>query len=401
MKIAFIIDSLTCGGAEKSLVTLLSLMDYSACDIDLFLFQRGGMFEELVPAQVTIRSGTEFAPFALAPLSTLFFESVGSLDFRKFFARLKNSAWQRISFKKVHGAQKFWQCMGHLIDKYPVHYDVAIAYSQGFPTYYVAEKITSDRKFALINTDYVAAGYDRNHDFPFYKKFEKIVAVGEYGKKTLQRLYPELKDNIELIYEIVEPELIQRMAAIGESFRDGYNGLRLLTIGRLFPPKGYDIALEACRKLKDKGLKFRWYVLGEGPLRAEMEEFIRQNGLTDEFVLLGAKINPFPYLKDCNIYVQTSKFEGYGRTVAEARMFNKPIVSTNFDVVHEQIENGKNGFIVEMNSEAVCNGILTLIENETLAKSIVERLKTEKKGNSEELEKWHNLLGAEFRKNVK
>ena len=142
-------------------------------------------------------------------------------------------------------------------------------------------------------------------------------------------------------------------------------------------------------------------MLGEGPLRAEMEEFIRQNGLTDEFVLLGAKINPFPYLKDCNIYVQTSKFEGYGRTVAEARMFNKPIVSTNFDVVHEQIENGKNGFIVEMNSEAVCNGILTLIENETLAKSIVERLKTEKKGNSEELEKWHNLLGAEFRKNVK
>ena len=398
MKIAFVIDSLTCGGAEKSLVTLLSLMDYSACDIDLLLFQRGGMFEELVPEQVTIHSGTEFAPFALAPLSAVFFESIRSLDFRKFFARIKNSAWQRISLKKVHGAQKFWESMGYLMKENPVHYDVAIAYSQGFPTYYVAEKITADRKFALINTDYIAAGYDRNHDFPYYKKYEKIVAVGEYGKKMLQRLYPEFRNNIELIYEIVEPELIVRMAEIGESYDDGYTGLRLLTIGRLFPPKGYDIALEACRKLKEKGLKFRWYALGEGPLRGEIEEYIRQNGLTEEFILLGAKINPFPYLKDCNIYVQTSKFEGYGRTVAEARMFNKPIVSTNFDVVHEQIENGKNGLIVEMNSDAVCNGILTFIENETLVKSIVEHLKTEKKGNSEELEKWHNLLGADFRK---
>jgi glycosyltransferase involved in cell wall biosynthesis len=245
-----------------------------------------------------------------------------------------------------------------------------------------------------MNTDYVAAGYDRNHDFQFYNKYDKIVADGENGKKIMQHTYPEFSKKIEVIYDIVALDLIGRMADVGKSYDDGYAGIRLLTIGRLSAPKGYDIAMEACRKLKDKGLQFRWYVLGEGPLRAQMEEYIKKNELREDFVLLGAKLNPYPYLKNCTIYVQTSKFEGFGTTVVEARMLNKPIVTTNFDVIYEQIKNGKNGLIVEMNADAVCEGILTLVEDEEQMKSFVECLKTEKKGNMEEVEKWQNLIGA-------
>jgi glycosyltransferase involved in cell wall biosynthesis len=116
--------------------------------------------------------------------------------------------------------------------------------------------------------------------------------------------------------------------------------------------------------------------------------------LREDFVLLGAKLNPYPYLKNCTIYVQTSKFEGFGTTVVEARMLNKPIVTTNFDVVCEQIKDGKNGLIVEMNADAVCEGILKLVEDEGLVKSMVECLKKEKKGNVEEVKKWQNLIGV-------
>jgi glycosyltransferase involved in cell wall biosynthesis len=397
MKVLFVLDSLTCGGAEKSLVTLLSLIDYSKYDIDLLLFQRGGMFEEMVPQQVTILDGLEYARFTMASLNSVFSESVRTRDFKKLFARIKNSVRQRLSFKKVHSAQKFWESMGYLIDENPVQYDAAIAYSQGFPTYYVAEKVKAEKKFAMVNTDYLAAGYDRTHDFQFYNRYDTIVAVGENGKKIMQRTYPEFSKKIEVIYDILAPDVIGRMADAGRSYEDGYNGIRLLTIGRLSSPKGYDIAMEACRKLKDKGLKFRWYVLGEGSLRVQMEKYINKNELSENFVLLGARLNPYPYLKNCNIYVQTSKFEGFALTVAEARIFDKPIVTTNFDVVYEQINDGKNGLIVEMNADAVCKGILKLVEDEGLVKSMVECLKKEKKGNVEEFEKWQNLLGAGVR----
>ena len=394
IKVIFVLDSLRCGGAEKDLVTLLSLLDYSAYEVDLFLHQRGGIFEEVVPQEVTILDGLEYARFTVLPLSSLLFESVRTRDFKKLILRIKNSIRQRLSLKKVHGAQKFWESMGCLIDKNPVRYDAAIAFSQGFPTYYVAEKIQSDKKFAVVNIDYVAAGYDRNHDFPYYNKYNKIVVDSEKVKEIMQSAFPELSKNVEIINHILDPTFMERQAKLGESYQDGFDGVRLLTIGRLVAQKGYDIAMEACRKLKDKGLKFRWYVLGEGPLYAQMEEYIKKNELSENFILLGAKLNPYPYLKACDIYVQTSRFEGYGIALAEARMFNKPIVTTNFDVVYEQMKDGENGLIVEMNADAVCQGVLKLAGNNVLVKKIVENLKAEKKGNIDEVEKWQNLIGT-------
>lgn len=392
MKVLFVLDSLRCGGAEKGLVTLLSLLDLSHYEADLLLFQRGGMFESMVPPQVKILDGLEYVRFTIVPFKTMVIESIRMREFKKIFARINNSVRQRVSLKKVHGAQTFWESMGHLIEPNPVHYDVAIAFSQGFPTYFVAEKIRAERKIAVVNTDYAAAGYDRDHDFQFYNKYDTIVVDGEHGKKIMQQTYPEFSKKIEVIYDIVEDGVIGRMTDAGESYNDGFDGIRLLTIGRLSPPKGYDIAMEACQILKEKGLKFRWYVLGEGPLQVEMEEYIKKKELRESFILLGAKLNPYPYLKDCTIYVQTSKFEGFGTTVVEARLLNKPIVTTNFEVVFEQITDRKNGLIVAMNADAVCEGILRLVKDEELMNSMVECLKKEKKGNIEEVEKWQNLI---------
>ncbi len=376
-------------------MTLLSLFDYSKYKVDLFLHQRGGMFENMIPPQVTILDGMEYTRFTVLPLIPLLFESIRAHEFKKIIARITFSVQQRLSFKKVHGAQKFWEIMGGLIEKNPVQYDAAIAFSQGFPTYYVAEKIKSDKKFAVVNIDYSAAGYNRNHDFRYYIKFNKIVVDSEKVKEIMQSTYPEFRENIEIIHHILNPTFMEHQAENGESYEDSFDGIRLLTIGRLVTQKGYDIAMEACCRLKEKGLKCRWYVLGDGPLYSQMQDYLKKNTLQNDFILLGVKLNPYPYLKNCDIYVQTSRFEGYGIALAEARMFNKPIVTTDFDVVYEQIENGQNGLVVEMNADAVCNGILTLVEDEKLMKRMVECLKKEKKGNVEEVEKWYNFIDAD------
>ena len=183
------------------------------------------------------------------------------------------------------------------------------------------------------------------------------------------------------------------MSEIGESYEDNFSGLRLLTVGRLANQKGYDIALKACKILKDKGINFRWYSLGIGPLKSEIEEYIRKNNLEEHFILLGVRANPYSYIKDCDIYVQTSKFEGFGLAIAEARMLNKPVVTTRFDAVYNQMIDRKNGLVFDMDAQGVANGILELINNKELKNEIVEYLSKEKKGNIEELDKFYKLIG--------
>ena len=172
-----------------------------------------------------------------------------------------------------------------------------------------------------------------------------------------------------------------------------FDGVKILTLGRLANGKRYDRAIEACKILKEKSINFRWYALGIGGLKEELKSKIRENGLENDFLLLGVKANPYPYIKRCDIYVQTSDFEGFGLAIAEARILNKPVVTTRFDAVYNQMIHRKNGLVVDMNAEAVANGILELIYNKELNNNIVEYLKREKKGNMEELDKFYDLIG--------
>ncbi|HBA04158.1 MAG TPA: glycosyl transferase, partial [Clostridium sp.] len=137
---------------------------------------------------------------------------------------------------------------------------------------------------------------------------------------------------------------------------------------------------------------FKWYILGKGPQKKEIEGWIRDNNLEENFILLGVKSNPYPFIRDCDIYVQTSKFEGFGLALAEARMLNKPVVTTRFDAVYNQMVHRKNGLVVDMNSQGIYDGILQIINDYELRNSIIDYIKAEKKGNIEELDKFYNLI---------
>ena len=170
------------------------------------------------------------------------------------------------------------------------------------------------------------------------------------------------------------------------------HGLNLVTVGRLTIQKGYDIAIDAARILKEKNLIFKWYFIGEGPERIKLEKMIEEYYLQDNVILKGMQINPYKYINDADIYVQTSRFEGYCITLAEARMLDKPIVTTDFDVVHDQIKHEENGLIVEMNPESIVDAIIKLVEDRNLTTYIISNLKKEKKGNVEEIKKFYKII---------
>ena len=151
----------------------------------------------------------------------------------------------------------------------------------------------------------------------------------------------------------------------------------MVTTGRLARPKNHLLAVDAAKILKNRGLDFRWFFVGEGGERQNIENKIKEYGLQEYVRLLGLRTNPYPYMARCLVYVQTSSFEGFGMTIAEAKILGKPVVSTNFDVVYDQLEHERNGLISQMDANSLAENIMRMVSDKTLRKRIIEQVEKE------------------------
>lgn len=392
-KLLFVIDSLDVAGAEKSLVTLLGLMDFSKYDVDLLLFSHGNPLEELVPHEVNTLQPLTYTTFTKLNLKTALVQSLTRLRFSMLLSRLKFSLnIRKQSYSNPQKARIYWENAASVIEENQEEYDVAISYAQGVPTFYVAEKVKAKKKLAWVNVSYRLEEKDRLFQMKYYDKYDKIIAVSDSAKEVLEETFPSYSDRIKVLYDINNPNFIANMAEIGKGYDDTFDGVRILTIGRLAHQKGYDVALESCKQLKDEGLNFKWYVLGKGPLQSEIEQSIIDLGLENYFILLGVEANPYPYIKNADLYVQTSRFEGFGLAIAEARMLNIPVVTSKFDAVYNQMVNGKNGLVVNRDAKSITTGIKKIIHDHKLRSEIIHYLRYEKKGNIEEIKKFYQLI---------
>ena len=380
-------DSLAAAGGEKSLVTLLSLLDYEKLDVSLQLFNYGGEFERYVPSQVKVLEPFSF----IRRLNARRFDLPILLSRAEYVAR----CWRK-NLKQKTKARYFWHCFSKYIPVGQEEYDVAIAYSQCLPTYYVVDKVKAKKKIGWVNCIFHLDGFEKTFNEGYYRQLNHIVLVSEAAKKHLESVYPQLREKMTVYPDIVNPYIIKRLAeepVPSQVFNEGEGYLRILTVARLDKDdKGYDITLEACRLLRDRGLKFRWYAIGRGPFRAEMEDFIKRHELGDTFFFLGTTPNPYCYMRLADIYVQTSRHEGYGLSIAEARILNRPVVTTEFDSVYHQMVPGKNGLVVRQNPSDVANAIMQLLDDRSLYESIVAYQQQEKKGNPEAIEGFYSLL---------
>jgi glycosyltransferase involved in cell wall biosynthesis len=273
-KLLFSIDSLHCAGAEKSLTTLLSLIDYSKYEVDLMMFGHGGALEELLPKEVNILEPLQYTKFTEKSLKESIIYTLKKGTYKMLKSRLEFSfAIRNKQYTIAQKARILWQKTSKVIEINSKKYDVAISYAQGLPTFYVADKINADKKFAWVNVSYRLEEKDKEFQSKYYDKYEKIVAVSHSAKDVFLETFPKYKDKVEIIYDINDFKLISKMADLENVYDDKFDGIRLLTIGRLANQKGYDMALEACKILKDKGIKFKWYALGKGPLKNEIEKY--------------------------------------------------------------------------------------------------------------------------------
>ena len=376
--IVFIIESLHLGGAEKSLITLLNNLDYSKYSVDLITFQKGGFFLNEVPKEVN--------------------HIIISMPQTNLVERIRFALKKKWNKGKYHHAQLLWQIISSKFCLIEKSYDFAVAYNQGFATYFTSEYISAKKKYAWINTDYKKAGYNIDFDFPIYKNFDKVVTVSSDAFESFndELIKIDKKLEVDIVKDISDADDIKKRSneILKYHFQD--NTLKIVSVGRLVKPKGFHLAVEACRKLLDKGYNVEWIIVGDGSERLNLENLIKQNKLETHFKLIGSDNNPYPYMKACDVYVQTSLFEGLGLTVIEASYLLKPIVCTNFPTAFGILKHEETGLITEMNSDSISQSIEKMLVDKDLKNKLVSNLAlTENKDKEKTLNQIEELFNNE------
>lgn len=376
-KLVFIIEQLTQGGAEVALLSLLNNLDYSKYDVDLFLvYHRGELFNS-INKNVNILSECETFKLFDTSLKFALIKCIKNKNIKLLINRIKYSLIFKSKLSSIEKRRRGWKIISKSIGKINNNYDVAIGFVEGMSIRICVDNFVSDKKIGWIHSDYNKLGLDKETDKISFSKLDKIITVSNYCKRVLQEEFPEEKDKIEVKYNIVKSEQILRLSN-EKILEDNFNNkFSIVTVGRLCLAKGYDIAVKACKILKDRGYCFNWYVIGEGSERDNIEQAIIENKLEDTFILLGLKTNPYPYIRNCDVYCQTSKYEGYGLSITEAKILKKPILVTNFSSAKEQIINNKNGLIVNIDELSVANGLEKLIKDKNLRLNLIDELNKE------------------------
>lgn len=389
-KVIIIAPYMKMGGVEISLLRILKYLDYEKLEVTLLLTQAKGPLLSRIPDNIIVKEmefKSKVAEFLIADYKVPDQETFLVKFIRKVLRKLINL---KSYISKTEEKPLFNFGVKHT-EPEKIKYDLAIDYHGygSFPTAYTAKNVNATRKVMWI--------HDEKMDFLqgvsyYLNDFDKFYGVANSCVEIFKNKYPMFSERAEIFYNIVDiNEIIEKASEeindsefVGEEFK-------IVTVGRLSKQKGYDIAIKAAKIMKDLGYEFKWFVIGEGKERVQLERLIKVNDLSNNFILLGLKKNPFPYIKASDLYVQPSRHEGYGLAIAEARVLEKPIIATKIDCVMEQITHGFNGYLVELNEMDLSNKIIDLIDNPLKKSIVIQNLKENQNDYINQLEKIYSM----------
>lgn len=384
-KILVVMSTLYNGGAERSLVNFLNELPQDKYEIDLLLFKREGMFMKQLPSYVKVLD----TPKELKQLYGSV-KKAGALMPVKVIGTAAATALTKNSREKRGFRWKYFY--GQRIPQMKEKYDLAIAYISGEILYFVDEKVNADEKIVWIHNDYVSAMHPKKYDYSHLKNMSKIVSISDSCVDILKQVFPEFADKVYCLPNLTSSTVLQKRAE--EFYPQEYdkNGINILSIGRLHDQKGFDMAIKAAKIMKEQKKVFKWFVIGTGELKEELTKQIQAADVEDCFILLGARENPYPYIKNCTVFIQPSRYEGKSVVLDEAKILAVPIVATAYPTVGDQLQDKVEGMVVPMNPEGIAQGLTAMLEDEQTRETYTNYLSGREYGNQDEIKKYMELM---------
>ena len=343
IKILFFIETLNGGGAAKVLMNLANAMDKSK-----FLITVQTLFQE--SASESLEPGIRYR---------YCYEKHTALN--QLIARIESAVG--LVYKL------------HIRDQY----DIECAYLESLSTKIMAASNNSGAlKCAWIHCDLEKMSQDPYKYViktrPWYSAFDEVICVSKGIQKVVQTMYENsLCSNV--LYNTVDDQEILRKAEFQLPNDVQKHRLTLLTVGTLYPPKNHMRLLRTCKRLIDEGLRFDLWVLGDGPNREDLEHFVCENSLQEFVHLWGFSANPYPFIKNADLLVCSSNYEGFSTFVTEGLILGKPIVTTDVSGMRELLGDSEYGLVTANDDEAFYEGVRRMLTEQGLMQAYAKRAK--------------------------
>lgn len=380
--------SLGSGGVEVSLIRFIKeLSNDKNLSITLLLLKKEGIYLKDIPSGIKIlevKYDKEIYSYNNKKEDISKFNFIDKIKFTIYRLKL------RYYLKKNNWENYYKEILKHTTNVIG-DYDLAIDWHGygHFITAVVADKINAKKKASWIHDE--KNDWLDKIDF-WINKYNKFFCVSKSCIDTALKYHSVLKNKIEVFYNLIDYENIREKAL--QNIENSYNKnkLNIITVGRLEWQKGYEISIDTAIKLSENKIDFCWYVIGTGSQEQELKKMVRMNKLDNRFKFLGVKKNPFPYIRNADLYVQTTRHEGYGLAIAEAKVLGTIPIATDLNCIKEQITDGENGFLCKLDAEEFADKIIEVSKNKKLMDDIKKNLAKENFDYTNEFKKLYELM---------
>lgn len=347
-RVLFINNGLYGGGAERILQTIFKNLDPNQYDLTLYSLHKEELdsnYPQHIKYNYIFDHGSNTSSF-----------------FKQFIIRLKNKI--KLIIYNHFSPSFFYKLF------ISGEYDTEVAFIEGYATKIISGSPNKkSKKLAWVHIDLIQnhwteiAFNNQTEENNCYKKFDQVLCVSDSVRSSFMKLFKDIP-NVDVCYNPINDQRIRELANQPCSFNKWLDSeLAMVTMGRLVEQKGYDRLLPIVYKLKEDGFKFTLNILGEGKDRNILENYIKEHHLEDTVSLIGYCENPYPYLKKGDLFVCSSRSEGYSTVVTEALILGLPVITTECAGMKELLDNGKYGIITENSEEELYYGLKKLLES--------------------------------------
>lgn len=347
-RVLFLIESLSGGGAEKVLTVLLRHFNYEKYEVTVCPIVDTGVYRDEVK-----KYASNYLPVV------------------SYQGNVLSRFWNRIKYKLVYSVLPLKWVYKWFI---PQGNTVEIAFCEGYVTKLLAHANSESKKIAWIHTDLrdnpwpiqLGVFSDEEAEKDAYSVYDEIVCVSQTVEKSFHDKYG--LNNTCTIYNPIDVDDIRKSA--GEASHSPNDVMRMISIGRLVPQKGYDRLLKVVERLHGDYESLRLTIVGEGEERGNLEKYISEHQMSSYVSLPGFMENPYAELAASDLFVCSSIAEGYSLVVAEALVLGIPVISTDCSGPNELLGDGEYGLLVENSEEGLYEGIKSVLSDTSLLKEL-------------------------------
>ena len=367
-KVLFVVHQLNHGGVQKSLITALNAIDYTQNEVTLYIRKSRTQLLDMVNPKVhRIIINDDKTHYYRKPY--MIYLQICKKICELLQKNNKSESIQKEIAMHLNQEQMKYE-IAHNVELQE-SYDVAISYIQGYTAKFVAQYVNAKKKVMFFH-----GSTDETHELheEIMPSFDYIVGVNENVQRILENLYPACAEKMTYIENYVDAEEIREKAKAFTIEKEDTR-IVLCSCGRLTPVKGFDLAVEAAKKLRSSGVNFIWYFVGDGSERSKIENLITQYELESNIIITGMQDNPYPYIAACDIYVQPSYEEAHPLTIEEAFILRKPVVTTNTVGGMVLVSNSTDGVVTNMDGVAIAEGVKTILKDKDFQGKMEQHLK--------------------------